>query len=322
LAGVGALGLEAELIEEAEVVGHGGVGGGEEFVAVEDGVGTGEEAEGLGFVGELGAAGGEADAGLGDGDAGDGDHAGHIEGGDGVLAGEGGAGHGHEGVDGDAFGGWVELGDDLDHFEAVLGVFAEAEDAAAADRHTGVLDVADGAEAVVEGVGGDDVGVIFGGGVDVVVVGGDAGFLEGLGFGGAEFAEGDADLHAEGGDIADDVEDVVEAFGAGADATPGGTHAETGGAGVLGGVGAFHDLAFFHEAFGIDAAVVAGRLGAVGAVLGAATGLDGEEGAELHGVLGPMGLVHGAGLLEEVEEGLVVEAMKFVVEHDGKRRGD
>ena len=119
--------------EEPEIVSDGWVIGGEEFVAVEDGVGSGKEAEGLGFVGELGATCGEADTGFGNGDAGDCDHAGHIESGDGVLAFQRSAGHGHEGVDGDTLGWWVELGDDLDHFESVFGIFAEAEDAAAAD---------------------------------------------------------------------------------------------------------------------------------------------------------------------------------------------
>ena len=308
----------AEFVDEGEVFFDGGVFGGEEFVAVEDGVGSGEKAEGLGFFGELGAAGGEADFGLGDSDAGDGNHTNEVENSDGFISFQWSAGHGHEGVDGNALGLWVEPGDDLDHFEAILDGFAEAEDAAAADGHAGVLDVADGIEAILKGVGGDNVGVVFGGGVDVVVVGGDSGFLEFLGFRFSEFAEGDADFHAHVGDGADDVEDLLEPLGAIAHSAPGGTHAKAGGAAVAGGFGSLDDVAFLHESFGIDTGVVAGGLGAVGAVLRAAAGFDGEEGAELDLGGGPVFFVDGAGFLNEIEKGEVVEVVEFLVSHGWK----
>ncbi len=289
----------------------GGVVGGEEFVAVEDGVGTGEEAKGLCFVGEAGAASGEADFCFGDGDAGDGDHADEVEGIDLWIFGEGCAGHGHEGVDGDGFRLGIEVGDDFEEAEAVGDGFAEAEDTAAAHGHASVLDVFDGAEAVFVGVCGDDVGVVLGGGVEVVVVGGDAGIAELYGFIGAEFAEGYADFHAEFRDVADDVEDLIEALCAAADTTPSSAHAEAGGAGSGGGLCAFEDVAFSHEAFGFDAGFVAGGLCAVGAVFGAPAGFDGEEGAELDFGLGPVLLVDFTGFLDEIEEGEGVEVLEF-----------
>lgn len=133
LGAVGLLGLHAELVDEGEVLFDGGVFGGEEFVSVEDGVRAGEEAEGLRLFGKVGATSGEADFGLGRGDAGDGDDADDVEDIDSLFLGHGGAGHGHEGVDGDGLGLWVEFGNDFEHFQAVFGGFTESEDAATAD---------------------------------------------------------------------------------------------------------------------------------------------------------------------------------------------
>ncbi len=61
--GEGLLGGEAQVTQQL-VVGIGfGVLGGEEFVAVEDRVGAGETAQGLGFAGQAGASGGQTDPG-------------------------------------------------------------------------------------------------------------------------------------------------------------------------------------------------------------------------------------------------------------------
>ena len=56
--------LQVEVGEELLVFVHAGVGGGEEFVAVEDRVRAGEEAECLGFARKPSAAGTEADFGF------------------------------------------------------------------------------------------------------------------------------------------------------------------------------------------------------------------------------------------------------------------
>ena len=205
----------------------------------------------------------------------------------------------------------IEVAEDFEHPEAVVDVFAEAENAAAADGHACLLCVADGAEAVVEGVGGDDVRVMLGRGVDVVIVGGDTGVFQLARFGLAELAERHTHFHAERGDVAHDVEDVIEFLGAAAHAFPGRSHAEACGAAGLCGAGFLHHLFLFHELLALHAGAVARALGAVAAVFAASAGLDGEEGAELHFVLRPVFLMHGAGLLEETEEGLVVDAMEF-----------
>ncbi len=305
------MGGEAEVAEEFHVLVGARIGGGEEFVAVEDGVGTGEVGEGLGFTAQVCAAGAEAHFGLRHGDAGYGDHADEREGIDDFVVAERCAFDGHEGVDRNAFGLRIEVGDDLQHFQTVVDGLAEAKDAAAADGHAGVLRVADGAQAVLEGVGADDVRVMLGRGVHVVVVGGDTGFLEVGGFFRAEFAEGDADFHAELGNVAHDVEYLVEFLGAFAHAFPRRAHAEAGGAVRTGGEGAFHDLLLRHELLRLHARGVAGALGAVAAVFAATAGLDAQKGAKLHFVAGPVFIMHGACLLEEVEEGLVINAVKL-----------
>ena len=58
---------------------------------------------------------------------------------------------------------------------------------------------------------------------------------------------------------------------------------------------------------GPDVRLVVARLRAVRAVLGAAAGLHAEERAELDLVVGVVRAVHGARLVEEGEERLVVE---------------
>lgn len=245
----------------------------------------------MGLFGEARAASGEADFGFWHGDASDGDHADELEGINDLVVCEGCAGHGHEGIDRDAFGERIEVRENFEEAKSVVRSFSETDDAAAADGHACVLDVGDGAEAVVVGVRGDDVRVVLGGGVEVVIVGGDACIAELFCLFGTEFAEGDADFHAELRDVAYDVEDLLEALRSAADAAPCCAHAETCGAGGFRSARAFHDGVERKEAFGLDARVVAGRLGAIGAVLGAAACFDGEEGAELDFGFVPVGNV-------------------------------
>jgi hypothetical protein len=59
-------------------------------------------------------------------------------------------------------------------------------------------------------------------------------------------------------------------------------------------------------------------LGAVGTILGAAAGLDGEQGAELDFRLCPVFLMYCAGLLDEFEKRERVEVLEFGECHVGK----
>ncbi len=205
----------------------------------------------------------------------------------------------------------IKIGDDLKHAEAIGDGFTEAEDAAATDGHSRVLDVLDGSQAVLVGMRGHDVRIVFRGGVEVVIVGGYAGGFELLCLLGAQLAEGDADFHSELGYILDDIEDLLEALCSSTDAAPCGTHAEAGGAGFGGDFGALEDIAFRHQTLRLDAGFVACGLRAVGAVLGAAAGFDGEKSAELDFRVGPIFLVRLAGLLDEIEKGEGVELLEF-----------
>ncbi len=302
--------FHAEFFEELVVFVFGGVGLGEEFFAGEDGVGAGEEAEGLGFVGHFDAAGGEADVGGGHEDAGGGDHADEVEGVDGFFVGEGGAFDALEGVDGDGFGVGVLVGELEEEVEAVGGGFAHADDAAAADGDAGVADVLEGVEAVLVSAGGDDGAVEFGGGVEVVVVGVAAGGFEACGLGVGEHAEGAADFEAEVVDGGDEIEDGIEVLAV-FHFAPGSAHAEAGGAFGLGFAGFLEDVVFGEDGVFFDAGVVVGGLWAVGAIFGAAAGFDGEECGALDFVGVEVGAVDGGGLEEEVGEGLGVEGLEF-----------
>lgn len=151
-----------------------------------------------------------------------------------------------------------------------------------------------------------------------MVVRGDTRLTQADGFLRAEFPEGHTDLHTQGGDVLDDVQHLLEALGAATDTAPGGTHAETGGACLTGGTRAFHDLFFLHQPLDLDAGVVARGLRAVGAVLGTAAGLDGEECAELHFGIGPVRLMDFPGTLDEFEEGEIVKGLEFGENHLGE----
>ena len=75
-------------------------------------------------------------------------------------------------------------------------------------------------------------------------------------------------------------------------------------------------IKIIHKALDLDAGIVACRLGAVGTVFGAASGLDRKQGAKLHVILRPIRLVHGTGLLEQFEEGQGMKALEFGEKHE------
>ncbi len=84
-------------------------------------------------------------------------------------------------------------------------------------------------------------------------------------------------------------------------------------------VGGLQDAGQRGKRLALQAGLVVGALGAVGAVLAASAGLDAHEGAELDLVPGPVGAVGLAGLRDKVEEGQFVEDAEGaqVVSHEG-----
>ena len=137
-----------------------------------------------------------------------------------------------------------------------------------------------------------------------------AGGLQPYGLLGLEHAQGDADLQVQGGHRGDDLQHLLEGLAV-AHFAPGGAHAVAGGTVGLGGAGAFQHARLLLERLHLQAGVVAGRLGTVGAVLGAGPGLDGIQGAELDLLGVPVGPVHLGGPEQEIGNGLIMDRPDF-----------
>jgi hypothetical protein len=272
-------GVEAEVLEHAQVLLDGAVEGGE-VIADHEGAGAGGEDQALEVAEVLGAAAGHHDflSGKQEAEAGDG-----LEGFQGWDRGEffeRGSLDGVEDVDGD------DVGPDGAQFEgevaAILAGFAHADDAARADADPGVLEVAEGLDAILERMAGAVFGEEASGTLQVVPVALDAGFAEPAGDRGLfDDAERDVDPDLSLGlEFADAVADLLE-HGSLVEALPGGDEAEGGhlvAAGFGGGL---------HGGFGIDEPVaggfrlVEGGLRAELAVLRAAARLGVHDRAEV-----------------------------------------
>ena len=75
--------------------------------------------------------------------------------------------------------------------------------------------------------------------------------------------------------------------------TPGSAHAKAAGPGILGRLGGAGDLGKVHQLVGLDARLIRCRLRAVTTVLGAASGLDGQQSGQFDIACRPMHIVHG-----------------------------
>ena len=144
-----------------------------------------------------------------------------------------------------------------------------------------------------------------------MIVGGHACFLELASLLVTELAEGDADLHAELAHLADGLEHRLETAVAGFHTLPRRAHAEAGGAALAGLLGKRKDLVASHELSGLHAGVIAGALGAVGAVLAASARLHAQQGAELDIILVPILQMDRAGALDQVEKRAAVDLFKL-----------
>ena len=96
------------------------------------------------------------------------------------------------------------------------------------------------------------------------------------------------------------------------DLSPGGAHAEAGGAGALGSAGLFQNGVDIQDGFSLDRGIEVGALGAVPAVFRAAACLDGQEGAELD-CIGLLALaVYALSAVNQLHEGKVVDDLHFL----------
>ena len=179
---------------------------------------------------------------------------------------------------------------------------------------------ADRVEPVLEGVGGDDLRVKLRAGVEIVIVGGDARLAELPRRLGRELPERDADLHAELGSPRGPSRAPSANF-ASCSVTP--RQAAPMQKRVLPLARARSAVSRMRasgsERLALQAGVVVGALGAVGAILAAAAGLDAQQRAELHLVLRPVGAIDLARLRDQVEERQLVkraEGSQVVAGHE------
>ena len=160
------------------------------------------------------------------------------------------------------------------------------------DFETGVPDHLQRVQAVVVVAGRDDLRVELPSGVQVVVVEVEPGLAQPHRLMRREHAEGHTRLKAGGLDRGDHLEDAVELRSV-AHLSPGGAQTEAVGPVGLGGPGRLDDGLHTHQRLVVDAGGVVSRLGTVGAVLRAATGLDAQQRCALNlgrVVLAPMDL--------------------------------
>ncbi|KAK4009560.1 hypothetical protein OUZ56_018694 [Daphnia magna] len=258
------------------------VGGGQQALAVEDRIGASEEAQRLGFVAHLGAAGRQPHVALRHQDASHGDGAHEIQRIERRRIGQRRALDRDQFVDRHRFRMLRQIGQRAQEFDPVGLRLAHADDAAAADLDAGVADVGQRFQAVLVGTGRDDLAVELRRGVEIVVVVIEAGRLQGLGLPRFEHAEGDAGFQPQRLHLADHLRHLLDVLVL--RRTPGRAHAEAGravGAGILGGL---NDLGERHQLLGLQAGAEAGALRAVRAIFRAGARLDRQQGGQLHGV--------------------------------------
>jgi len=282
------------------------------LLAEEEGVGSGQHAEGLCLHGHVGAARRHAYFGLRHEYTRCCNEAQHSEGVRWGQALQWGTREGEEGVDRDGLRVLGLVGQSLQQFAPVLNTFPQAQNTAAADVYAGLAYMPQGLQALLIAAGGDNVGIKLRGGVQVMVIGVEAGLFEALSLGGRQHTEGSANLEAQAAYLANHFEDGLEG-GALPHLPPGGPHTKAGGPCFFGFAGGLEDFFQRHEFLHRECAGVAYGLGAIGAVLGAAAGFNGEQAAQLDGVPGAKhSAVYGHGLKNQVHEGQVVQGAYFL----------
>jgi hypothetical protein len=202
---------------------------------------------------------------------------------------------------------------------AFVAGFAETDDAATAGLQSGRAHVGEGVESILEVARVDDLAVMLGRGIEIVVVVGQPRRLQRLCLAGAEHAERRAGFQAQRVDRAHHVGDLLDV--AILRRAPGRAHAEATRAGLLGRARLGQYFLGAHQLVRLEPGVVARRLRAVGAIFGAAAGLDREQGRDLHLVRIEMFAMHLRRAEQQVVERQVEQRAHFgarpVVAKDG-----
>ncbi len=313
--GVFAVDVQPEIAQERDIGISRRIVRGQQFVAVEDRIGAGEETERLALACDAGATGGQANARLRQGQARDGYQPNEFKNIDRRLFAQRRPGHGHEAIDRHAFRGRIEVVQHFEHAQAVVFRFAHADDAAATDGHPAFLHGGDGLEAITEGVGADDLRVKFRRRVDVVIVSGHPGGAEFARFDRTDLAERDANFHAELADFAHGLEHLLKLRCAIAHAFPGRAHAEASSALCACAFRGSENVGKREQIFALQTGRVMRTLRAVAAIFAATAGLDAEQTAALHLLTAPMLEMQRAALRNQIEERLAVERGELVEVH-------
>ena len=197
----------------------------------------------------------------------------------------------HQGVDRHAFGMGGQGGQRMDQADAVVGAFAHADNAAAADIDAGVAHMLQRIQPVLIGPGADDVAVIFRRGVEIVVVVIQPRLLSAARACGAVSMPSVTQVS-----IPSALTPSTMAQTASRSLSLGERQAapmqKRDGARRLGGAGIGQHGFDLHQLGGLQAGVVLRRLAAIAAILRAAAGLDRQQGRDLHLAGIEMGPVH------------------------------
>jgi len=261
---------------------------------------------------------------LGHGDAGRGHHADQFQGFHRRAGGQGCARNRDQGVDRHAFRVGRLGRQHLDQRGTVAVAFAHADDAATAQLDAGGTNHPQRRQPVLVGPGPDDARVELGAGVEIVVIGGKTGLGQPPGLIGPEHAQGDAGLHADGGDAAHHFQHGVE-LGAVPNLAPGRAHTKARSPRRLGlGGGGNHRGRFHDPVPGQPDLGMVGRLRAVGAILGTTAGLDAEQAGPLDVAGVVIQAMDPSGVVDQIEQRCLVDLHQLVhtpvIAHRRQRR--
>ena len=200
---------------------------------------------------------------------------------------QGRAGNGHEGVDGNGLD--AQFGQADGHIQAVFPGFTHADDAAGADAESFFLGGLDGADTVVISVGRTDMRKETPRRFDVVVVTGDARFMEAVQLFRREQAVRSTEVDVQG--LFHRAVCIQGLFKISTGQRPAGRDdGKAVGAGILIGLSVGQDFFFRQETVFVTARMMAGRLGTVFAVFPTTAAAAIDDGAEIDVIATEMAL--------------------------------
>ncbi len=277
-----------------------GIWRGEQAVAVEDRIGTGQEAQCLHGITHVGAARGKSDVRLRHQQPCRRNHAHEVERVEFRQAVQRCARHLHQLVDRHALRMLLQSCKRVQQRDAIGFGFTHAEDAATADVESGITDGLQCIEAILVGAGRDDLAVELFRGVEIVVVVVESRVLQLQRLLRCQHAERGAGLETECANLAHHQLDLLQLVRL--RVAVGGAHAEACRAVGLGCLCPLHHVADLHELLPLEASVVAHALRAVRAILRARARLDRDQGTHLHLVRHEMVAMHALGVKQQVAE--------------------